>query len=124
MKKIKGSFTFLKWEESEVKNSTSTGSVKYKFSGDNEFIGEASYAFYYSRYCKDNPLESTSTYHGFIVCEIEIDGLLEKIVLEDSGEFRNGEAISTLKVINSPKFQGKGSYRANHTSSEFEIILK
>lgn len=121
--KIKGSFEFLKWDEAEVSNFTSTGNVKYKFICENDFTGKASYVFYYLEYNKNLPLESHSYYTGYIACKIIIKDVETTLIIKDDGEFKNGGANSKLTVINNNIYSGSGSYLASYESTMFELNL-
>ncbi len=49
---------------------------------------------------------------------------MSKITIKDEGEFKNGEAVSELTIVDSDKYNGKGNYRANHKSSSFFLEIQ
>ncbi len=127
-----GTYTVKKWEEklydqisSEMKMTKA--SVEYSMSGQIDGKAVVEYLMFYKYFDENDQHKSSATYIGLIRFVGKVQGKEGNFVIEDHGTFENGEASSTLQIIEGSGMgelkgiKGTGRYSANQEGAHFEL---
>ncbi|MGE5683099.1 MAG: DUF3224 domain-containing protein [Bacillota bacterium] len=128
----KGTYSVKKWEENNYAEISremkmSKASVVYNMSGEIEGIASVEYLLFYKYFDATDQHNSSAQYTGLIRFTGTINGLNGSFVMEDHGNFENGAAISSLRILQGSgqselrNIQGKGSYSADKNGAVIEL---
>ena len=102
-------------------------SVEYSMSGEIHGKLLVEYLMFYKYFDANDQHKSSARYIGFIRFIGTVHGNEGSFVMEDHGAFENGEASSTLRIIDGSGLgalkgiQGTGRYSANHDGARIEL---
>ncbi len=130
--KVQGNYSVAKWEEAtyaQISDQTklTRASVEYRYTGDIEGKGFEEYLMFYSHVDPKDQHNSSADYVGLIRFEGKLNGQAGSFVLQDTGSFKAGAAVSTLKIAGDSGteslrgIRGTGSYRADKSGFFIEI---
>ena len=130
--KAKSTYSVKKWDENpyeqiSTEKKMTRATVEYEIEGEMDGKALVEYLMFYKHFDEKDQHNSSAVYVGLIRFEGKVNGSAGSFVLEDSGAFEEGEATSTLKIIEGSgtgelkKIQGTGKYSATKDGVQLEI---
>ena len=130
--KAKATYAVTKWEESTIdqisaETKLTKASVEYAFGGELQGKANVEYLMFYRHFDQNDPHRSRASYTGFIRFEGTLGGKPGSFVMQDSGTFEGGAAVSALQIHDGSGtgsltgITGTATYRADREGYHFEL---
>jgi Protein of unknown function (DUF3224) len=130
--KAKGTGIVKHWEEKTHEQISphmkmTKASVEYAFEGEINGKALVEYLMFYRYVDPEDQHKSSATYVGLMAFSGKLSGKEGSFVLEDTGTFDSGTAVSTLRIISGSglgelnQITGTGNYRANQAGHLIEL---
>jgi hypothetical protein len=130
--RAKATYAVSKWDESTLDQISATtkmtkASVEYSFSGELQGKAKVEYLMFYRHFDLNDQHRARASYTGLVRFEGTLAGKAGSFVMQDSGTFEGGAAVSALQIHDGSGtgslagISGTATYRADREGCHFEI---